>query len=226
MNFQFTGSSAHSTPGKLDDVQFARRDYQHRARLAALDDPDRQQWLTLATHLPHGRSTLARHARLADPRRSRRTTELLIRQYYGRSRHWTAIRAALEAVLRTIDTTDQVARIATASTTVLLAALARTDSGQQQPLPARGGRSQRLADLAAATSSSHYLCGTGGMRYLDHRPFDAYGIPMVPLRMPTDAAGALCPSAQRATSLWALSTLGPQALAQHLVADIPALACG
>ncbi|WP_234377011.1 WbqC family protein [Streptomyces sp. TP-A0356] len=37
----------------LDDVQFARRDYQHRARLAALDDPGRQQWLSLPTHLPH-----------------------------------------------------------------------------------------------------------------------------------------------------------------------------
>ncbi|MEV0907289.1 WbqC family protein [Streptomyces hokutonensis] len=31
----------------LDDVQFARRDYQNRTRLAALDDPSRQQWLTL-----------------------------------------------------------------------------------------------------------------------------------------------------------------------------------
>ncbi|MFE2583756.1 WbqC family protein [Streptomyces sp. NPDC059378] len=207
----------------LDDVQFARRDYQHRARLAALDDPDRQQWLTLPTHLPHGRSTLIRHARLADPRRSRRTTELLVRQYYGRSRHWTAIRAALEAVLRTIDTTDQAARIATASTTVLLAALGwQGQTVASSDLPARQGRSQRLADLAAATGSSHYLCGTGGMRYLDHRPFDAYGIPVIPFRMPTDAAAALCPSAQRATSLWALSTLGPQALAQHLVADLEA----
>ncbi|MFG2955839.1 WbqC family protein [Streptomyces sp. NPDC048291] len=45
----------------LADVQFARRDYQHRARLAALDDPARQQWLTLPVHLPHGRPTLIRH---------------------------------------------------------------------------------------------------------------------------------------------------------------------
>ncbi|WP_264934522.1 WbqC family protein [Streptomyces sp. A012304] len=61
----------------LDDVQFARRDYQHRARLAALDDPGRQQWLTLPTHLPHGRPTLVSQARLVDSRRSRRTVELL-----------------------------------------------------------------------------------------------------------------------------------------------------
>jgi hypothetical protein len=60
----------------LDDVQFARRDYQHRARLAALDEPARQQWLTLPTHLPHGRPTPIDQARLAEPGRSRRTVSL------------------------------------------------------------------------------------------------------------------------------------------------------
>ncbi|WP_268252909.1 WbqC family protein [Streptomyces filipinensis] len=81
----------------LDDVQFARRDYQHRARLAALDDPGRQQWLTLPTHLPHGRPTLISQARLVDPHRSRRTVELLVRQYYGRSDHREAVRDVLDA---------------------------------------------------------------------------------------------------------------------------------
>ncbi|MEU3197993.1 WbqC family protein [Streptomyces sp. NPDC006996] len=81
----------------LDDVQFARRDYQHRARLAALDDPGRQQWLTLPTHLPQGRATRISQARLVDPRRSRRTVELLVRQYYGHSRYWEADARRLRA---------------------------------------------------------------------------------------------------------------------------------
>ncbi|MEU0486469.1 WbqC family protein, partial [Streptosporangium sp. NPDC006013] len=41
----------------LDDVQFARRDYQHRARLASLDGSWQPQWLSISTHLPYGRST-------------------------------------------------------------------------------------------------------------------------------------------------------------------------
>ena len=52
----------------LDDVQFTRRDYRHRARIAPLDRPDLAHWLSLATHLPNGRATLIRDARLADPR--------------------------------------------------------------------------------------------------------------------------------------------------------------
>ncbi|MFF4043934.1 WbqC family protein [Streptomyces sp. NPDC001816] len=129
----------------LDDVQFARRDYQHRVRLAALDDP----------------------------RRSRRTVELLVRQYYGRSRHWAAVPEVLEAVLNTLDTSDCVADVAKTSTIALLTALGWSgkvlDSSE---IPTRQGRSERLADLAAATGGTHYLCGTGGKSYLDSGAFD------------------------------------------------------
>jgi hypothetical protein len=42
----------------LDDVQFARRDYQHRCRLAAPGDVNAQQWLTVPVHLPGGQGAL------------------------------------------------------------------------------------------------------------------------------------------------------------------------
>ena len=201
----------------LDDVQFARRDYQHRARLAALDDPGRQQWLTLPTHLPHGRATRISQARLVDPRRSRRTVELLMRQYYGHSRYWDATREVLDAVLYMIDTTDRVADLTRASTIALLTALGW--SGEvlvSSEIPTRQGRSERLADLAAATSSTHYLCGTGGLRYLDVDPFDARSIPVLPFRTPGDADDPLWQWARRSSSLWALSKIGPGVLANRL----------
>src|SRR5689334_10245014 len=59
----------------LDDVQFNRRDYQHRARLAALDDPRRQRWLSLPTHLPDGRPTRTHDALMLDPDLARRRAE-------------------------------------------------------------------------------------------------------------------------------------------------------
>ena len=51
----------------LDDVQFTRRDYQHCCRLAALNDPAAQQWLTVPVHLPDGRSTRIKDVRIARP---------------------------------------------------------------------------------------------------------------------------------------------------------------
>ncbi|TDP98158.1 WbqC family protein [Labedaea rhizosphaerae] len=72
----------------LDDVQFARRDHQHRARLAALDDANQQQWLTLSVHRPAGRASRINELRLVEPAKSARRTRHLIQQYYGRSPHW------------------------------------------------------------------------------------------------------------------------------------------
>ncbi|MFB7502788.1 MULTISPECIES: WbqC family protein [Streptomyces] len=173
----------------LDDVQFARRDYQHRARLAALGDPGRQQWLTLPTHLPYGRPTLISQARLVDPGRSRRTVELLVRQYYGHSSHWRVVSEVLGAVVDALATTDRVASIARTSTVAMLGVLGWPgevlDSSR---IPARQSRSERLADLAAATGSTHYLCGTGGLRYLDPDPFDAHGVPVLPFYTPADTS--------------------------------------
>ncbi|MFH9672502.1 WbqC family protein [Streptomyces sp. NPDC017405] len=205
----------------LDDVQFARRDYQHRARLAALDDPARQQWLSLPTHLPRGRPTLISEARLVDRHRSRRSIELLVRQYYRRSRHWTVVRDVLGAVLDSVDTTDRVAGIAQASTVALLTALGwNGEVLVSSGIPCRQGRSERLADLAAATGSTYYVCGTGGMRYLDHAPFDAHGIPVVPFHTPVDTDDPLWQTARHVSSLWALSTRGPRALASRLADQV------
>ncbi|WP_369695746.1 WbqC family protein [Streptomyces coelicoflavus] len=65
----------------LDDVQFARRDYQHRARLGALDAPGRRQWRSVPTRLPQGRPPLIRDALIVDPGRARRKTVGTLRQY-------------------------------------------------------------------------------------------------------------------------------------------------
>ncbi|MEU6098436.1 WbqC family protein [Streptomyces sp. NPDC047079] len=201
----------------LDDVQFARRDYQHRARLAAPDDPDRQQWLTLPTCLPHGRPTLVNQARLADSRRSRRTVRLLIRQFYGRSPHWASVGEVLDAVLDLFETTDRVADLARTSTIALLTALGW--SGEvldSSGVPTREGRSERLADLVVTSGSTHYLCGSGGQRYLDHQPFAAHGISVLAFHTPVDTEDRLWSRARRISSLWALSELGPHNLAARL----------
>ncbi|WP_327317099.1 WbqC family protein [Streptomyces sp. NBC_01235] len=204
----------------LDDVQFARRDYQHRARLAALDDPDRQQWLTLPTHLPYGRPTLINQTRLVDPCRSRRVVSLLVRQFYGHSRHWPAVCEVLDAVLDAFADTDCVSDVARTSTLALLTALGwGGEVVDSSAIPTREGRSERLADLAAATGSTHYLCGSGGLRYLDHQPFRAHGIPVEPFHTPVDIDDPLWRCAPRVSSLWALSRTGAEALKTRLTAD-------
>ncbi|MFG2158191.1 hypothetical protein [Streptomyces olivaceus] len=76
-------------------------------------------------------------------------------------------------------------------------------------LPARTGRSERLADPADVTGACAYLCGTGGMIYLDHAPFTELGVAVIPFRTPTTGLWA---SGRQVSALRALASRGPDAV--------------
>ncbi|SCE11681.1 WbqC-like protein family protein [Streptomyces sp. DvalAA-14] len=198
----------------LDDVQFTRRDYQHRARIAPLDRPDLAHWLSLATHLPDGRSTLIRDARLADPQRSRDRTAQAIRHCYRRSRHWQQVSTVLDQVLEGFTGSDRTGVVAENSTRVLLDLLGwRGEIIRSSQLQARRERSQRLSDLAAVTGATTYLCGPGGLRYVDHAPFEAADVLVEPFLTPADG---LWSNSRRLSALHTLSELGATGLASGL----------
>ncbi|GGS59679.1 WbqC family protein [Streptomyces parvus] len=199
----------------LNDVQFARRDYQQRARLGSLLDPQHRHWLTLPTHLPRGRPTLIKEARVVDPARSRRKLLLSLQQHYGTSPHWACLSEALQPLLDLMKDTESTAEVTEASTRLLLDLLGwRGRIVHSDTLPARTGRSERLADLAASMVATSYLCGTGGMRYLRPDPFAARGIGVLPFRTPT--AGGAWSGAREISALWALMTHGPNSLSALL----------
>jgi len=198
----------------LDDVQFTRRDYQHRTRLAALDDPARQQWLSLSTHLPHGRDTLIHQARITEPERCARRTTQLLAQHYRASRHWPDLHSHLGPIADLFATTDRTAQIAEASTRVLLSLLGwKGIVVHSSLLNARPGRSRRLADLAAVTQAATYLCGTGGMKYLDLDLFKQRGVNVTAFRTPDTG---IWTHARTISTLWALMKHGPSDVATAL----------
>ncbi|MFF0585235.1 WbqC family protein [Streptomyces sp. NPDC003781] len=197
----------------LDDVQFARRDYQHRARLGALDAPSRRQWLTVPTRLPQGRPTLIRDALIIDPGRARRKTMGMLRQHYGAGPHWPALAALLDGMLDAFDT-GRIAAVATVSTRMLLDSLGWQGQALiSSDLPSRPGRSQRLADLCAVTGARAYACGTGGVTYLDPAPFAAEGIAVMPFQPPTTGIWS---SSRRLSALSAVAALGPREVAARM----------
>ncbi|MCY0963183.1 WbqC family protein [Streptomyces sp. H27-H5] len=199
----------------LDDVQFTRRDYQHRARLAALGDPQASRWMSIPTHLPQGRQTLIRDALIVDPDVALRRTAAMLQQYYGASLHWTTLAQALEPMAAAFGS-SRTAAVAEASTRTLLDLLGwKGQVLRSSDFRARPGRSQRLADLTTAVGACSYLCGTGGMKYLDVAPFMTQGIAVTPFLTPPAGVWA---SGRRITVMWALATLGPTAVAGRLQA--------
>ncbi|MFD3537147.1 hypothetical protein [Streptomyces sp. NPDC058664] len=61
-------------------MQFARRDFRHRAGLGSFAEGSRARRLSVP--LPDGRVTLIREARVADAARSRRRVEVALRGQY------------------------------------------------------------------------------------------------------------------------------------------------
>ena len=196
----------------LDDVQFARRDYQHRARLAALDDPRHQQWLSLETRLPFGRTTHIRDAQLVDPVRATRRLLQLPAQHYHASPYWGDLHRALTSSASAAGNVGSTASVAEASTQALLHLLGWHGTIlRSSDLPASSGRSTRLADLAAAVGADTYLCGTGGMRYLDNHVFTQRHITVHAFQPPT-STGHIWTEATKISALWALARYGPAGL--------------
>lgn len=203
----------------LDDVQFARRDYQQRSRLAHMATPEVWQWLTLPVHLSEGRGTRIRDVRFIDVERSRRRVDLLLKQLYSRSRYWSAFQQPLDRVLELMCRTDRVSLVAEQSSRALLEMLGwRGAVVRSSSFRSRSGRSERLADLARLSGASEYLCGSGGAKYLDGVPFADAGLIVRYLSVPSVRAEApsVWTHATRVSALWALMRFGPDRLREEL----------
>lgn len=205
----------------LDNVQFAARDYQHRARLAPLADPAAQRWLTVPVHRPRGRASLINELRLADEDTPQRVARL-VRQYYRRAPHWASAGAAVDEVLAELAMTDRLVDVAEVSTRALLARLGwRGEVVRSSTVTAGAGRSARLADLTRAVGADTYLCGPGGARYLDEAPFTAHGLTV---EYPAPPELARRDGTRGLSALWAFAALGPDALREEMT--LTALARG
>lgn len=160
----------------LDDVQFTRRDYQHRCYLAAVRHvPLPERWLTLPVRLPNGRTTLIRDARLADSLRTAKRTSGILRHYYKRAPYGADVLNLIPGIESAIAGTDRLADVSEHATITMLRLLSWPGAiCRSSDLSARGGRSERLADLTRAVGAATYLCGTGGSRYLDPAPLPSW----------------------------------------------------
>lgn len=201
----------------LDNVQFVRRDYQHRCRIATVNNPLSQQWLSLSVHLPQGRATPINRVRIVDCGRCHRRISGLLAQYYARSPYWPQLRTVIESVLDTLIGTCDLAAVAEASTRGLLDMLGWTGTIlHSSDLVARSHRSQRLADLTRAAGCTTYLYGTGGASYLDFAPFSRAGLRARPYQLPS---GLLPPGGDtnRLSALASFAYTEPQTLAYEIL---------
>jgi hypothetical protein len=199
----------------LDTVQAARRDWQHRTRLADLTDPERRQWLSIETHRPKGRDTLIGDTTAAEPDKAARRITEMIAAAYRTSPHWPALERIRARTLDALHATGTLTDTATASTAAMLHALGWKGSiAYASDLHEGTDRTDRLIDLCAAVGAGAYLCGSGGLRYVDPARFALAGIGLVPYPSPGEEAGPVWRASRQITGLWALAAHGPGAVGE------------
>jgi hypothetical protein len=143
----------------LDDVQFSRRDYQHRCYLPAAGTTLPARWLTVPVHLPAGGATLVKDARIADAALTARRMRGLLGQYFRKSPYRAAIRGLLAEAEDAIASSAWVAEVSEQTTTALLKAVGwRGRICRSSGTAARTSRSERLADL-----TTRHLRGSGAL---------------------------------------------------------------
>jgi WbqC-like protein len=198
----------------LDDVQFTRRDYQHRSYLAPVASAQLPgRWLTIPIHLPDGRATLIRDVRLADPRLTAKRTSGILRHYYQRAPYRCDVLDLIPGIEETITGSGRLADVSEHTTIALLRLLNWPGAiCRSSGIPARSGRSERLADLARAVGAATYLCGTGGSRYLDPAPFAALGLTVTMFTPPEHATDLSPDDVHRVSILADLATVGSERL--------------
>jgi hypothetical protein len=108
---------------------------------------------------------------------------------------------------------------ATASTAAMLDAIGwKGTIAYASDLTARAEQTDRLVDLCVAVGAGTYLCGTGGLRYVEPERFDRVGIDLVPFPAPGEEAGLVWHAARQITGLWALAAHGPETVAEAVAA--------
>jgi hypothetical protein len=197
----------------LDDVQFTRRDYQHRCVVTGPDGAER--WMTIPVRLPAGRPTLIRDVLISDSGQARGKVRGLGRHCFAGSPYWPAVRDLLSQVDDALARYDRLADVSEISVTALLRTLIWPGTiCRSSEIRTRTGRSERLADLAVAVGASTYLCGTGGARYLDLTPFTTSSVSVSYFQPPESPSRQ--PYGHRVTSLATLAAAGPARLSGQL----------
>lgn len=159
----------------LDDVQFSRQDYQHRALIVPTFPSQRAHWLTVPIHLPKGQRTNIREAATTEPDLLRHLENGLIGAYSQST--------VVEQILRTIRTDycsdDCLTSLGVASTAALLAAADFPNLRTVRASDLRDhseSKSEGILQILKLVGATSYLADSGALSYLDSALLSRNGV--------------------------------------------------
>lgn len=199
-----------------DDVQYTRRDWRNRNRIAAEDVPE---WLTIPVKTKGRFDQIIVDVESDDTRPWKRRHLQSIRRCYGRAPHFETMFAIIEKTFAAGD--DRLADLTIRLNEDICAALGlqpRFVRSSQMPGP-HDDREGRLIQLCRAVGGNVYTSGPAARAYIDPRRFAAAGIELryVIYDYPPYSRGPR-PFVPNLSIIDALAWLGPAGTREYLAA--------
>lgn len=197
-----------------DDVQYTRRDWRNRNRVAA---GDVASWLTIPVRTKGRFEQTIRETQIDYSQPWIRQHTETIRRCYARAPFFDTVRAIVEPALEARP--ERLADLTIRMNEAISEALRFTPSfaRSSELASARSGRQDRLVEICRRVEATTYLSGPSARRYIDPRIFAEAGIELryIVYDYPPYARGAH-PYVPNLSIVDALAWLGPEGTAVYL----------
>ncbi len=150
----------------LDDVQFAKREWQNRCTIVPDHGTHTPHWLTLPVRLPRGQATLINEVGLVDSTEALQVARTTVVNAYRHSAGWESAERLVLPALQSGE--GSLTQVCVRSTLALLAGAGAAPTvyyASELALPP-GDPSDRIAALTELVGGDEYLCDSGGANYL------------------------------------------------------------
>ena len=164
-----------------DDVQFVRNDWQNRTLLRNIKDLQ-LFWAVVPVHKPFGQKSKINEVTIIEPNKTTETLRKQLSNAYGSSKYWKEIQEYISPVIQSACSSNLLSDFLFISLHRLIALLCpkvkiiRSSEINQYHT---ADRNMHLVELCYFVNANAYICGSGGLNYIDQSVFNSHGITLI-----------------------------------------------
>lgn len=161
-----------------DDVQFVRNDWQNRVFLRNSKDL-RSFWMVIPVNKPNGQKSKINEIEIIDANVTASIIERQLYYAYVSSPYWKEVKDYIGYIVSDIRKFDLLADYLYYSLQKLVTIICPDvkivrSSGNEKPVSSE--KNMHLIDLCKWVNGTDYICGSGGLNYIDSKIFEKNGI--------------------------------------------------
>lgn len=167
----------------FDDAQFVRNDWQNRVWIRNLKSKE-PFWLNIPVHKPSGQKSLINEVTIINPHKTAQLVRKQISEAYSASPFWFQIHSYINDVFTHVLNSEQVylndfLYESIVSLSHIIKANNKIVCSSDVSYPLSNEKNMHLIELCKFFDATAYVCGSGGLNYIDAEIFDSHHINLI-----------------------------------------------